>query len=193
MGYILDYLKCDSVFEIIAQSIGVLALIVDVISYQMKSRNTIVTLQIFSCLLFSVHFFMLKAFTGAVFNVIACFRAFVFANKDKKWGQNKLWVPFFCVVCIAAVGFTWTGFICLLPMIGMIFTTFSTSVSSAKKVRFLAFPSSPLWIVYNFINRSYAGIVTETIVMISIISAIIRLDILGGKHHKIKNGAGGGN
>ena len=52
------------------------------------------------------------------------------------------------------------------------------------KIRLITFPSSPCWLVYNVFEKSVAGIVTECIVMSSIIIAIIRYDIL--KKKKVK-------
>lgn len=178
MDFLTEYLKMDTPTEIIAQIIGVLALIVSMSSFQMRTHKKIVTFQIVSCSLFAIHFLMLGAHTGALLNFIAAVRSAVFANKDKKWAKSNLWLVFFSIVCIIAVAFSWEGCLSLLPMAGMILTTISFGIENPKAVRFISFPSSPLWMIYNFVKHSYAGVLTETFVMCSIIIAIIRLDIL---------------
>jgi hypothetical protein len=56
------------------------------------------------------------------------------------------------------------------------------------KIRIITFPSSPCWLVYNIITDSVAGVVTECVVMSSLIIAIIRYDILKkGKKGVSKN------
>ena len=178
----------DTPLHTVGQTVGGAALIIAVLSYQMKTRKSIVFMQILSCALFGAHFFLLGAYTGALLNVIAAIRAGVFYFKDKKWCKNAVFVPLFCVICVAAVAFSWEGALSLLPVAGMLFTTFSVASSTPKNVRLFALPSSPLWIVYNAASGSVAGVVTELIVMTSIISAIVRLDLRKGQ----KNGAGGG-
>jgi hypothetical protein len=66
----------------------------------------------------------------------------------------------------------------------MILTTVSYWLKSETKIRLVTFPSSPCWLVYNIITHSIAGIVTECVVMASLIIAIVRYDIL--KKEKVK-------
>ncbi len=176
MGSISEALKIDSAYGLIAQIIGFLALICCMTAYQMKTQKKIVTVQIISCTLFTIHFLMLGAYTGALLNFIAVSRSVVFANKDKKWAKSNLWIVVFSLICIIAVAFTWEGVISLLPMLGMILTTVSWGIDNARLVRLISLPSSPLWIIYNFISGSMAGVLTEFFVMASIITAMIRLD-----------------
>lgn len=177
MESILEVLKIDSVYGLIAQIIGFFGLICCMTAYQMKTQKKIVTVQIVSCTFFTIHFLMLGAYTGALMNFIAAVRSVVFANKDKKWGKSNWWIVFFSLVCIVAVAFSWEGAKSLLPMAGMVLTTISWGIEKANLVRLISLPSSPLWIVYNFISSSMAGVLTEVFVMISIITAMIRLDI----------------
>lgn len=177
MELILEALKMDTVDGAIAQIIGIIALVFAMISYQMKTQKKIVLIQIVSCSFFAIHFLMLEAYTGALMNLIAAIRSVVFANKDKKWGRSNWWIVFFSVVCVVAVGFTWEGPLSLMPMAGMVLTSIAWGIEKASLVRLISLPSSPLWIVYNLICRSTAGVLTEVFVMISIVTAMIRLDI----------------
>ncbi len=162
--------------NIIAQGLGVVGLICAVISFQQRSHRSIVLLQIMSCGAFCAHFAMLGAYTGAALNLIGVFRAVVFVNKGKKWADSRAWLFLFCGMSVAVGTFSWNGFISILPILGMICTTVAFWVKTPKYVRLIALPSSPLWLVYNLVNKSYAGVVTETINMASIIIAMIRLD-----------------
>ena len=177
MDSIIQALKIDSVYGLVAQVIGFFGLICCMTAYQMKTQKRIVTVQIVSCTFFTVHFLMLGAYTGALMNFIAAVRSVVFANKDKKWASSNWWIVFFSAVCVVAVGFTWEGAISLLPMAGMVLTSISWGIEKASLVRLISLPSSPLWIIYNFISKSMAGVLTEVFVMISIVTAIIRLDL----------------
>lgn len=177
MEVIIETLQLDSWQGIAAQAVGLVALVFAMISYQMKTQKGIVLIQIVSCSFFAIHFLMLGAYTGALMNLIAAVRSVVFANKDKKWGKSNWWIVFFSLVCIVAVGFTWEGPLSLMPMAGMVLTSIAWGIEKASLVRLISLPSSPLWIIYNVICGSTAGVVTEVFVMISIITAMIRLDL----------------
>ncbi len=184
MEWLLDLFRFDSLQAGIAQIIGFIALVFAMISYQMKTQKGIVVIQIVSCTFFAVHFLLLNAYTGALMNFIAAVRSVVFANKDKKWGKSNWWIVFFSLVCVVAVGFTWEGALSLMPMLGMVLTSIAWGIEKASLVRLISLPSSPLWIVYNIICGSTAGVLTEAFVMVSIITAMIRLDIPKKKQNK---------
>jgi len=177
MESIIKALGIDSVQGMLIQLIGLFGLASSMLSYQMKTQKKIVLIQIISCSFFTVHFYLLGAYTGAMLNFIAAARSIVFANKDKKWGKSNWWIVFFSIVCIVAVGFTWENALSLMPMAGMVLTTISWGIENARLVRAISLPSSPLWMVYNAVTGSAAGVLTEAFVMVSIISAMIRLDI----------------
>lgn len=174
--------------ELIAQIIGFVAFAAAVISFQQNTHKRIVIMQTVSTTLFMIHFIMLGAYTGAILNGTAAVRSFIYANKDKKWGQSRIWLPLFCVLSVILGGltaiinlingsFTAWDLLCVFPIAGMVLTTVSFNLKDPKMVRIVSFPSSPLWIIYNVFNRSYSGILTEAFVMCSIIVAFIRYDI----------------
>ncbi len=162
--------------ETIAQIIGVFALVSAVIAFQQKTHKNILIFQFTSDILFVLHFALLDAYTGAILNGIAALRGLVFVNRGKKWADNILWFWLFCFASVVSGIFTWSGMLSLLPVLGMILTTVAFWIKDPKLVRRVAFPSSPLWLVYNLANRAYGGVITEIINMISIIIAMIRLD-----------------
>ena len=162
--------------EITAQIIGIAALVCAVISFQQKTHRNILVLQFMSATLFCIHFAMLGAYTGAVLNGIGVLRSFVFVNRGKRWADNGLWLWLFCILSVAVGIFTWDGLISILPVAGMVFTTVAFRIKTPRIVRRVAFPSSPLWLVYNVFTHSLGGVITEVISMISILTAMIRLD-----------------
>ena len=73
--------------EIIGQAIGIIAMAFNVLSYQTKNSKGIILFQLFGTLLFSINFFLIKAYVGAMLNVLGMLRALAYANKDK-WKLN---------------------------------------------------------------------------------------------------------
>ena len=81
--------------EIIAQAAGIIAMIFVIISYQSKTQNGIIGLQFFSSAFFTLQFFLMKAYAGALSNMIAVFRAVVYKNKQRTKADHILWLYVF--------------------------------------------------------------------------------------------------
>lgn len=162
---------------ITAQIIGIIALTLAMISFQQKTHKYILAFQLASNVMFVFHFALLGAYTGAVLNLVAALRAVVFVNKGRAWADKKLWLYLFCILSVAVGIFTWENWASVLPIAGMVCGTVAFWIKTPKFVRLTVFPSSPLWLVYNLMNRSYAGVAAEIMNMASLIIAIIRFDI----------------
>lgn len=162
----------------LAQIIGFCGTGVTFIAYQQNKRRNILLCTVLSCSLFCVHYILLGAYTGAVMNLIGVLRSTVFVNNDKKWAKSTFWLFLFVALNIVAGIVTWNHWFSVLPLIGMVLSTVSNWMKSEKLIRFITFPSSPCWLVYNALSGSVAGVITECFIMTSLIIAIIRYDIL---------------
>ena len=172
--------------EIIAQAIGIFAMIFNLLSYQQKTRNKAIIFQLFGTTLFTVNFLMLGAMVGGLLNLVGAIRAIVFINKEKFHADHIAWQIGFVIVYFASYILTFTVFdkeptafnfiIEFLPIIGMIATTISYRFTDAKSIRKFGLISSPVWLVYNIANFSVGAILCEVLSLGSIIIGIIRLD-----------------
>lgn len=167
--------------ETLAQIIGFGGTALTIVAYQQSKRKNILLCTVISAALFTVHFILLGAYTGAVMNFFAGLRSLVFMNNTKPWAKSKIWVGVFMVIYTVACIVTWEKWYSVLPLIAMLLTTVSNWLQSERKIRFLTFPNSPCWLVYNILNNSVAGIITEIFVMSSLIIAIIRYDLIKPK------------
>lgn len=163
--------------NLLAQIIGFGGTALTIIAYQQNKRKNILLCMVISASLFTIHFILLGAYTGAIMNFFAGVRSLVFVNNTKKWAKSKIWVAVFMVIYTVACIATWDKWYSILPLIAMLLTTISNWVQSEKKIRFLTFPNSPCWLIYNVLNNSIAGVITEIFVMSSLIIAIIRFDL----------------
>ena len=68
--------------EIIAQIIGIIAMAFNILSYQQKKQRYIIAWQLLGTTLFTVNFFLLGAYTGALLNAVGIVRAIVFLYKE---------------------------------------------------------------------------------------------------------------
>ena len=163
------------------QLVGFVGLLLNVISYQANTNKRIVTIQIFGCLVWCVHFLLLGqfsagAYTGAALNAVGLLRNIVFAMRPKKWAAHPAWLYIFCFSYILCGIFTWSGPVSLLPMAAMQFGTVSLYVMSPKLTRRLGTACSSGWLAFNVLTRSVPGVVCETITLISIAIAMVKFD-----------------
>lgn len=163
--------------ETIGQIIGFVAMGIIVFSYQQKSHKNILTLQMVSGLLFTIHYFFLGAYTGCISNLIGAGRSAIYANRGKNaFASFKLWPLIFSVVFIASGIPTWLNIFSVFPMIAMVASSVVLWIDSPKINRAFSIPTSACWLIYNIATLSYAGIATEIFVLSSIIIGMIRLD-----------------
>lgn len=163
---------------IIAQILGIIALIITVICYQLNSHKKILICQIAASTLFSIDLFLLGAYTGTLLNIIGICRGVVFYQREKyKWANSKLVPAFFMVAAAVCVAVTYKSPVDLIPLIGIESTTIALYVKNPKYIRLFTLPSPPSWLVYNVVNGNIGGIMNEIFVFTSIIIAMIRYDI----------------
>ena len=161
--------------------IGALGTISLVSMFFFNERKKILVMQVIGSVFFCIHYIMMGASTGAALNGIAAVRAVVFYHRDKKFFDHKAWLFLFVAICVAAGWLTWSGYISLLPTVGMIIATFGMYMKRPRNIRILSFISSPPWLVYNIINQSFPAMITDISLMVSILVGIIRYDILPRK------------
>ncbi len=80
-----------------------------------------------------------------------------------------------CGMQLAALGVTWAGWLSVLPVAANIASTIGGYTHNGKKIRLAGiFVNSPLWMIYNILVGSWAGIVDEVISEASMILSIVR-------------------
>lgn len=163
--------------ETIGQIIGFIAMAIIVASYQQKSHKNILTFQMISGLLFTVHYLLLGAYTGAVMNLLGAFRSLVYSNRGKKWSSSIAWPIGFSIAFLISGIMTWDNIFSVFPLIAMLMSSVVLWIEQPKINRMLSLPTSGCWLIYNIKTLSYPGIITEIFVLSSIVIGIIRLDI----------------
>ena len=173
-------------YDFIAQVFGILGMSMNVLSYQAKRQKSIIIVQLFGSLFFSVNMFMIGGGMGCLLNIIGVFRALTYANKNKIKSLNLCNFIFYALY-IASYILLFTVFdkepslknliIEFLPLLAMTATTLGFARADSKSVRISALFSSPAWLIYDIINFSLGGIVCEVLAIFSAVSAMLRLDV----------------
>lgn len=143
-------------------------------SYQCKSNKRLFQVQCLSYLFYTTHLLLLGAVTGGVSYIMNTFRSFCLGSKWK-FAHSKAMCAIICAMQALALVFTWSGWISILPVAANIAATIGGYTHNGQKIRIAGmFINSPLWIVYDIIVGSWAGILDEIITECSVIVSILR-------------------
>lgn len=172
--------------EMIAQIIGVIAMMFNILSYQGKQQRTVITLQLFGATLFSVNYLLLGATVGGILNILGAIRAVVFIFKDKFKADRISWLIAFIASYISVYILNFTVFgkeptafnliIEILPVIGMLALNIGFRLKNSANIRKCGLISSPAWLIYNIVAGSWGAIICELFTLISIFVGMFRHD-----------------
>lgn len=160
--------------NILIQAIGLIGTALFFLSFQCKSNKNLFRVQFLSYLFYTIHLILLGAITGGISYIINTFRSFCLGSKIE-FARSKKMCVIICIMQLTALAVTWSGWISLLPVAANIASTIGGYTHNARKIRIVGmFVNSPLWIIYDIIVGSWAGILDEVISEISMIISIIR-------------------
>lgn len=143
-------------------------------SYQCKNNKNLFRVQFLSYLCYTIHLLLLGAVTGGISYIINTFRSFCLGSKWK-FARGKSMCAIICMMQLLALVFTWSGWISILPVAANIAATIGGYTHNGRKIRIAGmFINSPLWIVYDIMVGSWAGILDEIVTECSMIVSILR-------------------
>jgi len=165
--------------NLVAQGVGMFGLVFAIFSFQNNRRSLILLFLGMAQMFFIFHFALLGVWTAAAMNIVGSTRTFFFIFRGrKKWtDSNAIMFIFICLFLIAGV-LSWQNWLSVLPIAAMIIETVGLWQKNTRRIRFIVFVPHPVWLVYNFIHGSYPGVLTEVFILVSLITGIIRFDIL---------------
>ena len=158
----------------LTQAVGLLGTALFFLSYQCKSNKSLFRVQFVSYLFYTTHFLLLGAITGGISYVLNTVRSFCLGSKSA-FLKGKGMCFLICALQMVALIFTWDGWISILPIAANIAATIGGYTYNARKIRVVGmFVNSPLWIVYNVMVGSWAGVLDELVTEASMILSIVR-------------------
>jgi len=160
----------------ISQIIGFFAFVVFVISIQQRTKKQIIVLQVISFLLYSLQYFIIKAYSGMIIFIINMLRSIVFSREIKSKLVNKGILVAFILLSIGCGILTYEHIYDILPILASLLSVIFTWQPITKILRFGQITICALWIVYDIFVLAYIGILTETLIIISTIVSIINIE-----------------
>lgn len=164
---------------IIPQIVGLLAVATFLLSYQLKKRNHIILLNATSRCLYILQYLLLRAFSGAVLDILGAVSSVIAGQKHKEFVRKHTKSLFLLInLCILLAGGTLAilnkSWLDLFPIVGVLLHTSAFWISDEKIIRRVSLLGSPFWFVYNFLSQAYGSAVGDILTMVSILIAMVK-------------------
>lgn len=164
---------------IVPQIIGIIAVILFVLSYQLKKRSGIIICNVISRCLYILQYILLGAFSGAILDVLGVFASVIAEKKDKPFIKKHLRAVIIAIDAIMVIAgvvicIINNSLLDLLPIAGVLLHTSAFWISDERKIRLVSLTGSPFWFVYNFASRAYGSAAGDLFTIVSIIVAMIK-------------------
>ena len=159
---------------ILVQVVGVCGTLLFFLSYQCKSNKNLFRVQFVSYLIYTIHLLLLGAVTGGVSYMLNTVRSFCLGSRNA-FLKGKTMCAIICAMQLIALTLTWEGWWSILPVAANIAATIGGYTYNARKIRVVGMLiNSPLWMLYNILVGSWAGILDEVVTEASMIISIFR-------------------
>ncbi len=158
---------------VIAQSIGIVALVFNALSFQCKKNKNFLLVLSIGNLLFAINFLMLGSYVSAGYNLLGILRTAVILNK--KTHNNAFFIGMLLIYTIVTI-FTYDGIWTLFLLSSQLlqgYTLWYKDGGIIRKVQLCCV--SPIWLINNiFFTFTIGGILTEIFTITSVIVSFIR-------------------
>lgn len=163
-----------SIKFLLIQAIGILGTILFFLSFQCKSNKNLFRVQFLSYLFYTTHLLLLGATTGGISYILNTVRSFCLGSKND-FLKGKTMCSILCILQLMTLVLTWDRWWSILPVAANIASTIGGYSYNARKIRIVGmFINSPLWIIYDVLVGSWAGILDEVASEASMIISIVR-------------------
>ena len=171
----------------VAQGVGLVALVVTCLAYQARTTRGIALLLAVGSLFWTVHLFLLGAWSGGLLNLLALARGSVYSQRgERDWASRPFWPWLFWGLCMVAAA--WAG---LVKGEGprILFSTTAQSIGCyalwtprVRLARYLLVLACLSWLVHDVLAESIPGTLCESLSLVSLLVAIVRDFVLASEH-----------
>lgn len=164
--------------KLLAQFIGSIGTVIIIIGMQQKKYDHIVFCKISNEFFAAIHYFLLGGYTGMLINFASCFTNGVYWYRNKKEKSTLIFQIIFGIMFVILGALSWHGPISIFVVIAKLFSSVSLGINNPRIIRILNLISNPCWLIYNIYMGSIPGMIGDSLVISSVIIAVVRLDIL---------------
>lgn len=159
--------------QIIGQLMGIVAVILGFVSYQMHTQKKILVAQTATALAFCIHYLLIGAYSGLALNSLAVVRNLAYYHRDKKLFSGPKCPIFFAILMASLGALSWQGWYSLFIIAGLVINTLCLSFTNPQSIRKSILFTSPMVLIYNCFVFSIGGVIYESVAIISSVIGII--------------------
>lgn len=163
----------------LATILGLCAVALFVLSYQIKKRKALIAANAASRILYVAQYLLLGAVEGALLDITAFFVSLLCGVRETAF--VKKYFPLVLIasnLVIVGVGLiTYQNLFSLLPILGVIFETLALWLRRERNIRLVSLAGAPFWLAYNLYCAAYGSAIGNVITLVSISVAILRYDV----------------
>ena len=159
---------------LIGQGFGLVAVILGFISFQVKTARKLLVIQTFTCLVFTLHYFLLGATPAGVLNLVGLIRNLVYYHKEKNRYLEKYSPYAFALIMLVLGLLSWKGAHSILVVAGLVINTVCLSFKDPQNIRKSILVTSPMVLVYDVFELSVGGMIYESVVIVSSLIGLLR-------------------
>ena len=160
---------------ILAQIVGIVAILIDLYSIQKKEKNNILKIQILSTSAYAIQYSLLKAFAGVIPDVVTIIRNIIFIKIGENKAKSSKIIPIFFTLLILVLGMiTYVDYFSIIPIGLSIIYTVAAWQNNTKLIRISYIFCAILWIIYNIHICAYVAIIGNIFAIISGIISVNR-------------------
>ena len=166
--------------------VGLLAVALYLLCFQLKSAKSIIACRLISSVMYVLQYVLLFAFIGAAMDALALMTNYIAYKKETEFVQKyKIPILILINIVIITVGMLlYENIYSLLAIAGVLFESASSWMKREKMIRILSLFAVPCWLIYNIVCGAYASAIGSVLALVSIISALIRYHFLDKKQKK---------
>lgn len=160
---------------VLANTIGIFAIVIWVISIQNIDKKGILIYQIIANILYGLQYFLLGAYSASTMDFISGFRCLFFYLEEEKSNKISNYSIIFFTILIIILGiFTYNGIISILPILTSLIYMYSLWQNNLNVTRYLFVIAAFVWLCYNINVGTHINIIGNSFEIISGIVSIIR-------------------
>ncbi|MBR2043242.1 MAG: YgjV family protein [Clostridia bacterium] len=164
----------EQILYYIGQGLGIVAVILGFVNYQVKTREQVLYVHIATTVCFTLHYMLIGAYSGMAMNFVGIIRNVVFYFAGKNGKINKAWPISFAVIMGVMGLLAWESWYSVLAVVGLVINSYAMSFNKPNNIRKSILITSPLVLAYDVLVSSVGGAIYEGIVIISSVIGLLR-------------------
>ena len=159
---------------LIIQFIGLIGYVLLSYSYFKKKKKDILLIQIFSYIMFILHYQFLGAITGSVCNLLGLLSFLIIYLFDVLKKNKKVLLCIIIPILLVISFITYENIFSIFPIIGIVLAVLSFTTNNEDLIRRTGIVGAICWLIYSVVYKSYISIIFEAVTLVSVVIAYFK-------------------